>query len=241
MKSYMIYRRYTIDLIFRGGWMRKFFIVLITGVVIISAIALYFIIDNFNINTMDTTERMTFFLQVLAGFVTACISIWGLSIAHRKNKHWEIEKCDNLYKEFTVLANNRNELIKQWNEEFDLFIKDKDSVKDRIEIEKINAKDKILMSDIFNFWEDIALLDKKSYLDSDILYDRFYDSLFGDLESGVFDNFLKERHKENKHTFYHTRTLYIKWKERYNSEKDHKDHKDSWDKMQVLIKEARKK
>ena len=226
MKSYMIYRRYTIDLIFRGGWMRKFFIVLITGVVIISAIALYFIIDNFNINTMDTTERMTFFLQVLAGFVTACISTWGLSIAHRQIKHWEIDKCDDLREKFITSMGERNKYVEQCNLDNTLY--------DR----KI---DESLTIPILSFWENLARLEKRSYVDRDIFYDSFYVTLFENLESGIFDDYLKESYQKNKHLYYHTRTLYIKWKKRYDSEKDHKDHKDSWDKMQVLIKEARKK
>ena len=215
----MIYRRYTIDLIFRGGWMRKFFIVLITGVVIISAIALYFIVDNFNINAMDTTERMTFFLQVLAGFVTACISTWGLSIAHRQIKHWEIEQCNKLWEECCPI-------FEKWNlnqEKFD---------------EKI-AKD--LTIKIFNFYERLALLEIKSYIDSDILYDRFYPDLFELFESGIFDNYLKERYNKDSYIFYHTRTLYNKWKERHNSEKDHKDLTDSWGKMVGLKKVAKEK
>ena len=223
--------------------MKRFFIVLITGVGIISAIALYFIFKDFDIDKMTTTERMTFFLQVLAGFVTACISTWGLTIAHRKNKHWEIEKCYEFKEEYDTLGNKRNNSIKQWDEEFYLFIKDKDSVKDRIEIEieieKINAKEKMLTNARLNFWEKIARLEKRSYLDSNILYDSFYVSLCHDLESGYFDNHLKESYQENKHIYYHTRTLYIKWKERYNSEKDHKDLTDSWEEMQRLINIAK--
>ena len=195
--------------------MRKFFIILITGVGIISAIALYFIVDNFNINTMDTTERMTFFLQVLAGFVTACISIWGLTIADRQIKHWEIDRCDKFWEEY-----NPQHI----------------QICDKI-LNKKNIDDKLIIEK-FNIWESISLLEKKSYIDRDILYDRFYVSLFNDLNSSYFDDYLRKTYQDNSHIFYQTRTLYIKWKERYDSEKDHKD---SWEKMQKLIKKAREK
>ena len=198
--------------------MRKFFIVLITGVGIILAIALYFIVDNFNINAMDTTERMTFFLQVLAGFVTACISIWGLTIAHRKNKHWEIEKCDEFENEYDTLS-------REWI--LNITNYDKKAVRS-------------LTIKIFNFYERLALLEKRSYIDSDILYDRFYPSLFHDLEHEICDEFLTEC-SDDKYTYYHTRTLYIKWKERYKNEEDNKDHEKSWTEMQKLIKKAKKK
>ena len=198
--------------------MKKFFIILITGVGIISAIALYFIVDNFNINAMKTTERMTFFLQVLAGFVTACISIWGLSIAHRQIKHWEIEQCNKLWEEY-----NPQHI----------------QICDKI-LNKKNIDDK-LISEKFNIWEGIAHLEKKSYLDSDILYDRFYVSLFNDLNSCYFDDYLRKTYQDNSHIFYHTRTLYIKWKARSQKDKENKDLTDSWDKMWELINKARKK
>ena len=209
--------------------MRKIFIILITGVGIISAIALYFIVDNFNINTMDTTERMTFFLQVLAGFVTACISIWGLSIAHRKNKHWEIEQCNDLWEEFQTLNNKRSKFI-------DDFI-----ASEKIVTEKDKKMDEKLTDNIFNVFEHISLLEKKSYIDSDILYDMFYNSLFGSLASGTYDDYLKKLHQENSHVYYHTRTLYIKWKDRYEDDIKNKDLTDSWTEMWELINEAREK
>ena len=205
--------------------MRKIFIILITGVGIISAIALYFIVDNFNINTMDTTERMTFFLQVLAGFVTACISTWGLSIAHRQIKHWEIDYCDDLREKFITSMEERNKYIEQCNSGVTFYDK---------------KEDENLTIPILSFWEGIARLEKRSYLDAEILYDSFYVTLFGDIESGVFDIFLEERYKKNPHIYYHMRTLYIQWKKQYKGDIKNKDHKDSWEEMIELRDIARK-
>ena len=191
--------------------MRKFLIVLIVGVFIILLLGIWFIPHGFEVSEMKTTDRITLVLQVLAAFVTAAVSVWGLSIANRQIKHWEIARCDKLKKEYAVL-------LDEWNNK---------------------GLDEELMCNIFNFWEKISLLEKKSYLDAEILYDRFYMSLFYDLECGLFDKHLEESYEKNKHLYCHTRTLYIKWKKKYKKE-NQECLESSWHEMWALIKKARR-
>ena len=203
--------------------MRKFLIVLIVGVFIILLLGIWFIPHGFEVSEMKTTDRITLVLQVLAAFVTAAVSVWGLIIANRQIKHWEIARCDKLWEEYCILVDERNAFAKQSNADKNSYDKEMDET---------------FMRQIFNFWEKISILEKKSYLDAEILCNSFYLSLFSDLECGVFDNFLKERYKENKHALCHTRTLYIKWKEKYKEE-NQECLKSSWNKMWALIKKAR--
>ena len=222
----MIYRRYTIDLIFRGGWMSKKWVVFssIGAFIVITILAI--VIIHVPEGNSKIGKIIELILQMSAVCATIAVSTWGLTIAHRQIKHWEIEQCNKLWEEYDTLANNRNELVAEWNaktKEYD---------------EEI---DENLTMQIFNFWERIALLGKKSYLDTDILYDSFCNSLFDDLEGGIFDDYLEECYQKNKHLYYHTRTLYIKWSKRYKKDQENKDLEKSWEEMVGLKKEFKEK
>ena len=204
MKSYMIYRRYTIDLIFRGGWMSKKWIIfsIIVAFIVITILAIVAI--HAPEGNSKIGEIVKLVLQMSAVCATIAVSTWGLTIAHRKNKHWELDKCDDLWEEHNKI--NRNSI-----------------------------------QDVLIFWEKIALLEKKSYLDTEILYDRFYPDLLGFLKKSNFYNQLKEHYKDSTLTSYHTRTLYIKWKDRYEDDMKNIDLENSWNKMWKLIRKAKEK
>ncbi len=158
----------------------------------------------------------------IAGSVTACISFWGLTIAHRKMKHWELEQCQELGKTLKNYRDIKNETVEKWNNDLSAF----------------SSEYTDISANILNFWEDIALNEQKSYLDRDLLYNIFTLALIEDLEKGLYDKY-QEQHEKNKTAYCHMRKLYIKWKKRLKKEQHKKHLSKDWDTVQGLITEAR--